>query len=99
MKSKAHGRPGALKETLLKEPTPMHSSAKSPGLPAEIWDERPTQIQMRGSWARAATNTQGHKDHIYTEAQTSMESHTFMHATCSAISSLPHCPVSQDVFF
>lgn len=50
----------------------MHSSAKSPGLPGESWDQRLTHIQMGGSEAGAATNTHGHKTHIYTEAQTSM---------------------------
>lgn len=45
-----------------RKPTPMHSSAKSPGLPGESQDERLTHIQ-RGWGSGAATNT--HKNLVH----------------------------------
>lgn len=41
--------------------------------------------------------THKYKNVIYTEKQTPKQSHT--HSYCSTISTLPHCPVSQDDFF
>ena len=76
----------------------MHSSAKSPGLPGESQDERLTHIQGGGGGVHGLELLQTHKNHIYTVAQTSTQSHTFMHAPCSPISCLPHCSVSQDGF-
>lgn len=60
MKSKAQGFLGASRKRelpLLKKPTPMHSSAKSPGLPGESQDERLNSYTDGGLWAGAAPNT------------------------------------------
>lgn len=74
----------------------MHSSAKSPGLPGESRDERLTHIQRGVHGLELLPTHKDTKNLIYTEAQTSMQSHTFMCAPCSSISCLPHCSVSQD---
>lgn len=42
---------------LFKKPTPMHSSAKSPGLPGESQDERLNSYTDGGLLAGAAPNT------------------------------------------
>ncbi len=98
MKSKARGRPGALKRELplLKEPTPMHSSAKSPGLPGESRDERLTHIQMgvRGSWSRYK-HARARRSRLHRGANKYAVTHIHA-APCSSMSRLPHCSVSQD---
>lgn len=91
MKSKAQGHPGALKESclLLMEPTPMHSSAKSPGLPGESQDQRLTLIQ------RGFVDWSCYK---HTQTRNPIQRSTNECAPCSFISRLPHCSVSQDGF-
>lgn len=50
---------------------------------------------VHGSWS-CCKNARGHKDPIYTEAQTSMQV-AHIHA-CTLFLHLPHCSVSQDGF-
>lgn len=71
---------------LLKQPTPMHSSAKRPGLPGESRDER-LNSHSDGADPNTQTHTQRHYIHPDTDAP------------CSSVSSLAHCSVSQDGFW